>query len=54
VDQARRAGMNPQALSSRYYASTRRQWTRLGYGNTPAERFAPLIKQLGKIAKSLN
>lgn len=52
---ARAAGMNVGALSS--FSATRRQEAGngmvIGYGNTPAEQFAPLIRRLAGILRAI-
>lgn len=54
VEQARLADMNPSALSTfAMHPSEQDNGLVIGYGNTAAERFAPLIKRLGAIARNL-
>ena len=51
VEQARKLGMNPNALST--FAITPQPQDNglvIGYGNTSADRFPGLVKQLGKLA----
>ncbi len=54
VHEARRFGMNPRALSTFAIApQAEDNGLVIGYGNTAAERFAPLVKRLGDIANEL-
>ncbi len=54
VDLARQAEMNPSALSTfAMYPGEQDNGLVIGYGNTAAERFAPLVKRLGMIARRL-
>ncbi|WP_313233349.1 MocR-like pyridoxine biosynthesis transcription factor PdxR [Delftia acidovorans] len=51
VEQARRAGMNPGALSSFALAPLPQDnGLVIGYGNTDAARFGALVRRLGKLA----
>lgn len=53
VEQARKLGMNPNALST--FAITPQPQDNglvIGYGNTSADRFPGLVKQLGKLARA--
>ncbi|MCZ8408052.1 PLP-dependent aminotransferase family protein [Achromobacter dolens] len=54
VEQARRLGMNPNALST-FAINPRPQDNGpvIGYGNTSADRFPALVRQLGKLAATL-
>ncbi|NMU92882.1 PLP-dependent aminotransferase family protein [Achromobacter ruhlandii] len=54
VEQARRLGMNPNALST-FAINPQPQDNGLviGYGNTSADRFPALVRQLGKLAATL-
>lgn len=55
MKKARLGGMNPGALSAFAIApQPDDNGLVIGYGNTSAERFAPLIKQLSRIARSLH
>ncbi|CUJ90496.1 HTH-type transcriptional regulatory protein gabR [Achromobacter sp. 2789STDY5608615] len=54
VEQARQLGMNPNALSS--FAITPQPQDNglvIGYGNTSADRFPALVRQLGRLAVTL-
>ncbi len=54
VEQARRLGMNPNALST--FAITPQPQDNglvIGYGNTSADRYPALVRQLGKLAAAL-
>ena len=54
VEQARKLGMNPGALSS--FALTPRHEDNglvIGYGNTGAERFPALVRRIGEVARGL-
>ncbi|MGE8657129.1 MAG: PLP-dependent aminotransferase family protein [Achromobacter sp.] len=51
VEQARRLGMNPNALSTFAIApQPQDNGLVIGYGNTSADRFPALVRQLGKLA----
>jgi GntR family transcriptional regulator/MocR family aminotransferase len=52
VEAARRWGMAPQALSTFALApQAQDNGLVLGYGNTPIETIAPLVKRLGKLLR---
>jgi GntR family transcriptional regulator/MocR family aminotransferase len=54
VEEARRVGMSPAPLSAFAMAPLPEDnGLVIGYGNTSAERFAPLIKRLGRITRGL-
>ncbi|WP_234642205.1 PLP-dependent aminotransferase family protein [Delftia tsuruhatensis] len=54
AEQARRAGMNPAALSSFAMAPLPQDnGLVIGYGNTDATRFAALVRRLGRLASPL-